>query len=265
VFNNPLFFIDPSGHHKITAKSSWECGPDGALCSNGSINHQHSPDKVDEGTLSIYKANVTEFSGEMMYKLYQEFWSRYNGTEDQLRYDFDGNGMLSVFDFMFLILSYEFQPINNNIITEKFVADLTEAGRNWYGCSPDGEINGCSYAPLNGSTDSTILNWLGGLESARRRYRDGWGIEGASRGNNYLAYTVGNSMVQPYDSTWEYHTYNIAKWANLIPMFSESVYVDMRQAPRNKETTGISNTYDPSGANPFFIMTPNQYDYWKGK
>ena len=125
VFNNPLFFIDPSGHHKITAKSSWECGPDGALCSNGSINHQHSPDKVDEGTLSIYKANVTEFSGEMMYKLYQEFWSRYNGTEDQLRYDFDGNGMLSVFDFMFLILSYEFQPINNNIITEKFVADLT--------------------------------------------------------------------------------------------------------------------------------------------
>ena len=162
VNNSPVNYVDPSGH--ICVQND---GSNGEYSHSGACNGKsyEGPDEIDPSELTQQSEDI-EYSGEMMYELYLAAW--------KAQMTATGNH-LTVKQFAYIILSYEFQPYGSDAgrsnVDEKFINDLKTAGSIWFWCSPNGDTGSCANLRENGgASGGNILNWLGGMQSARSRY-----------------------------------------------------------------------------------------------
>lgn len=272
VRNSPVNFVDPSGHNP-------RCGPDGVWCDNDPSNDQDyfptpgspqdRPEKVDVSKLTKSSENIP-YSGEMMNTLYIKLWEHRSGWWWAY---YGTDGYFTIDEFMELILAFEFSPYENgstesDSLSDQFIDDLNHAGTKWFWCSPNGDTNKCTNLRGAGRySTADILNWLGGMESARRRYADVFTYtmdvgDAFLREDAYLslASDVTQNILYPTNMAWSSGTVGLNEpfsWANayLYPNFS---------------VTGKGSGYNQffqvfgTGMNAAYIFSACQIAYQKG-
>ncbi len=143
VRNNPLKYVDPSGHNP-------KCGPDGVLCDNDKSNEGDfwgmmesgfvpTPTPVDEKKLDDYQG-TTGISGKDFYQWYLDLFNNRSGWWwEMFGQDSDG---LTIWDAIAVIMIQEaWMNWSNEYISEAMI----RAANNWCsttgGCTIEGYIN----------------------------------------------------------------------------------------------------------------------------
>ena len=243
VNNSPMNFTDPSGHECAPAN---ECvGPNG----------QGEPDNVDFSQLTDVTPD-RKYSGWMMYSLYLKAWEA-NG------------GYLSIKTFITIMLANEFQPYvgkNGNVkIDESFLLTLKTAAANWFWCSPNADTNSCTNLRQSGSDmNAGMLNWIGGMESVRRRY-DNVFIDGASPSSlleKQTSYSLTSDVMNfvLYESSADGHLYlnQPFYWANRsLPL------TGIGSASQGWAYNQYVRIFGASGNDPAYILTPCQTAFFR--
>ena len=240
VNNAPTRFTDPSGHRCFPEN---ECvGPNG----------QGEPDYVDFSQLSQANPN-RKYSGWMMYSLYLAAWEA-------------KGGYLTIKQFTTYMLGHEFEPYDK--LDEDFITILKTAAGNWFWCSPNADTNGCTNLRENGgATNAAMLNWIGGMESARRRFdnfksgADAWEQVSGGPKNLPLATDVLNFVL--YESTANGHLYldQPFYWANYSLPLGDGI-LSASQGWQYNQYWAIYP--DNTDSNPAYILSPCQTAYWRG-
>jgi hypothetical protein len=262
VNNDPVRYTDPSGH--ICVQNG---GSDNEYAHSGPCNGKSyvGPDEVDPSDLTTFSSGQTNYSGEMMYELYLVAWKAYMMMT--------GNH-LTVSQFAYIILSFEFEGMGSDsgqlYVDENFINDLKTAGSIWFWCSPLGTINNCTNLRIHGgASNANILNWLGGMQSARGRYDrfiEGDGnINELFNGNGFmaLAVNVGRYIFlgsSPWATGGQY--LNLPNtWGNGT-LFGDGSVIDSASIG-GSGYSHVWNKFD-NGPKAFYILTPCQSAHFKG-
>ncbi len=167
----PLTYSDPSGHYATCPEEK------GGRCSN------LVKKKTDPVTLTPWGRNM-----QSLYKAYRkEYGAAFTLTE-----------------FMVLVLSGEFNGIQNNENYEDgaFRETLGHAATHWFNikCSANSPGGKCGEPSAN-----TVYNWLGAMESGRRRYNEyieSGKLLGGVSATEDLARDVVSAIFSPPRSEW---------------------------------------------------------------
>ncbi len=257
VLDNPVNLVDPSGQKEARCDADSYCGTYGY---HFPPPPQTLPTQTGISLISIFLpslelSRLTDW-GERMVNLYYVYarscgWWNRNCTSP-----------FSVLDFLTMILAFEFQ--NLNLVKEQIV-ELEHAAAHWYYIKCDYETAGS----CGGITPTDIFNWVGAMESARRRF-NAWmegkelsGITKKDDSNLALARKVVASIVSPPDPEWKrtegnywngnwdpvsFHPFT---WGNKSLFLSAPTSYVFRYPP---STYGnIDNI-----KNPFYVLTLNQ-------
>ncbi len=202
VNNSPLVYVDPSGHmcSDPDDESSSGCDGNGSQPSNTNTLPLASNKTDPVGSLSAWGIKIKE--------MYQAWARQCNGWESDCT-------SYSTENFMVLILSFEFRTLNLDKNTHE-AEDLAHAANHWFYMTCDYRT-GPASGDCQGVSDNAIFNWVGAMESARRRYNAwkaniSWQID--ATGNIDLAKYVVDMIYTPLSIEWHRSSGNSWNGAN---------------------------------------------------
>jgi RHS repeat-associated protein len=260
VRNSPIKYIDPSGHNLNCGVPGSAASPeDCAEADPNSIGIIALPDEQTSVPEVVDQEQLSEW-GKNMYWLYTRlFWARTGWWWTE----YGADGYFSIIDFLHLILSLEFGPLEG--VDDQFIDDLAEAGARGFWCSPNEETNRCAY-PTSFS-GGAILDWMGnGLGSAKMRFdavAGGASVFAEFSTNQYnpgIATSVIDAISNPLMAWRSFDQNRPMKWGNYSMYKNEA----MKSALEGYLTTNVVQNWGISSGDPFFILTFCQSAYFSG-